>query len=69
MRSGSGGGHGLLGSSDVSSLRLANGEGMHTVYSVVLEDKAALNTRTRRERPNPSERVARAHPLAQVEPE
>ena len=69
MRSGSGGGHGLLGSSDVSSLRLAYGRGTHTVYTVVLKYETALNAVTGCERPNPSKGVARAHPLTQVEPE
>lgn len=69
MRSGSGGGQGLLGSSGVSGLRLAKGRGMHTVYSIVLKYETTLNAGTGCERPNPSKRVARAHPLAQVEPE
>lgn len=53
----------MLGSSGVSSLILANGKVMHTVYSVMLKDETALNARTGCERPNPSEGVARAHPL------
>ncbi|KAI7360298.1 hypothetical protein KC320_g199 [Hortaea werneckii] len=53
----------------IGGLRLAKGRGMHTVYSIVLKYETTLNAGTGCERPNPSKRVARAHPLAQVEPE